>query len=108
METVIALILWWLLVAAIVIVGAAIHVPDHGDLIDKSGVEVLSWTDGEYGSTFEDGVLFALDKLDELPVIIPADGEDYEVHAEEHSPAYESIKRGLEQAINGEVREEET
>ena len=58
-------------------------VPEHGDLIDKSGVEVLSWTDGEYGSTFEDGVLFVLDKLDELPVIIPAEGEDYEVPAEE-------------------------
>lgn len=27
---------------------------------------------------------------------------------EEHSPFYESIKRGLEQAINGETREEET
>ena len=60
-----------------------VPVPEHGDLIDKSGVEVLSWTDGEYGSTFEDGVLFVLDKLDELPVIIPAEGEDYEVPAEE-------------------------
>lgn len=27
---------------------------------------------------------------------------------EEHSPVYESLKRGLEQAINGETREEET
>ena len=27
---------------------------------------------------------------------------------DEHSPVYESIKRGLEQAINGETREEET
>lgn len=52
-------------------------------MIDRSGVEVLSWTDGEYGTTFEDGVLFVLYKLDELPVIIPADGEDYEDPAEE-------------------------
>ena len=64
-------------------IATAVPVPEHGDLIDKSGVEVLSWTDGEYGSTFEDGVLFVLDKLDELPVIIPAEGEDYEVPAEE-------------------------
>ena len=56
-----------------------IPVPDHGDLIDKSGVAVLSWTDGEYGTDFADGVLFVLDKLDELPVVIPAEGEDYVV-----------------------------
>lgn len=60
-----------------------IPVPEHGDLIDKSGVAVLSWTDGEYGMDFADGVLFVLDKLDELPVIIPAEGEDYEATAEE-------------------------
>lgn len=50
-----------------------IPVPPHGDLIDKSGMDVLSWHDGEYGTDFEDGVLFVLDKLDELPVIIPAE-----------------------------------
>ena len=59
-----------------------IPVPDHGDLIDKSGLDVLSWTDGEYGTDFEDGVLFVLDKLDELPVIIPADDKDYELPAD--------------------------
>ena len=50
-------------------------VPEHGDLVDKSGVDVLSWHDGQYGTDFDDGVLFVLDKLDELPVIIPADKE---------------------------------
>lgn len=63
-------------------IATAVSVPDHGDLIDKSGVEVLSWTDGEHGTDFEDGVLFVLDKLDELPVIIPAEGENYEAPAE--------------------------
>ena len=58
-----------------------IPVPEHGDLIDKSGVEVLSWTE-DPEKDFADGVLFVLDKLDELPVIIPADGEDYEVQAD--------------------------
>lgn len=59
-----------------------IPVPDHGDLIDKSGVDVLSWTE-DPEKDFADGVLFVLDKLDELPVIIPEDGEDYEATAEE-------------------------
>lgn len=47
-------------------------VSKHGDLIDKRGVDVLSWTEKDEGD-FKDGVLFVLDKLDELPVIIPAD-----------------------------------
>lgn len=55
----------------------AIPVPVHGDLIDRSGVDVLSWKEDEQGKDFADGVLFVMDKLDELPVIIPAEGEDY-------------------------------
>ena len=52
-----------------------VPVPPHGDLIDKSGVDVLSWNEKDEGD-FGDGVLFVLDKLDELPVIIQAeDGE---------------------------------
>lgn len=80
-----------------------VPVPEHGDLIDKSGVDVLSWTE-DPEKDFADGVLFVLDKLDELPVIIPADGEDYEVPADGN--LYDSLKRGLEQAINGESRSE--
>lgn len=53
----------------------AIPVPPHGDLIDKSGVEVLSWTENPE-KDFADGVLFVLDKLDELPVVIPAEEVD--------------------------------
>ena len=49
-----------------------VPVPEHGDLIDKSGVDVLSWTE-DPEKDFADGVLFVLDKLDELPVIIPAE-----------------------------------
>ena len=49
-----------------------VPVPLHGDLIDKGGVEVLWWTE-DPEKDFEDGVLFVLDKLDELPVIIPAE-----------------------------------
>lgn len=59
-----------------------VPVPPHGDLIDKSGVDVLSWTE-DPEKDFNDGVLFVLDKIDSLPVIIPAEGEDYEVPVEE-------------------------
>jgi hypothetical protein len=51
-----------------------VPVPAHGDLIDKRGVDVLSWNEKDEGD-FKDGVLFVLDKLDELPVIIPAESE---------------------------------
>ena len=50
-------------------------VPDHGDLIDRSFADVLSWKNGEHGETFDDGVMFVLDKLDDAPTIIPADKE---------------------------------
>lgn len=61
--------------------GIAVPVPPHGDLIDKSGVDVVSWIE-DPEKDFADGVLFVLDKLDELPVIIPADGEDFEATAD--------------------------
>ena len=51
-----------------------VPVPEHGDLIDKRGVDVLSWNEKDEGD-FKDGVLFVLDKLDELPVVLPADKE---------------------------------
>lgn len=51
----------------------AIPVPDHGRLIDADALEVLSWTE-DPTKNFDDGVMFALDKLDALPTIIPADG----------------------------------
>jgi len=67
-----------------------IPVPEHGDLIDKSGVEVLSWTE-DPEKDFADGVLFVLDELDKLPVIIPAEGEDYEVPADHHVMYYPQV-----------------
>lgn len=54
-----------------------IHVPDHGDLVDRSPLEVLSWKKDEVEDSFDAGVLFVCDKLDALPVVIPAEGEDY-------------------------------
>ena len=50
----------------------AIPVPDHGDLIDRNVSRVFSWS-GHDGESFEDGICFALDWLEEQHVVIPAD-----------------------------------
>ena len=50
-----------------------ISVPEHGELVDRREMDVLSWHEGEYGTDFDSGVMFVLDKLDELSTIIPAD-----------------------------------
>ena len=50
----------------------AMPVPEHGDLVERDALGSLSWNSEDEGD-FEDGVLFVLDKLDELPVVIPAD-----------------------------------
>ena len=55
----------------------AIFIPDHGDLVDRSPLEVLSWKMDEVEDSFCAGVTFVCDKLDALPVVIPAEGEDY-------------------------------
>ena len=75
-----------------------IPVPDHGDLIDRDALEVH---DGWMSNDRERNVLqthitfvYSNDVID-APTIIP--GED---------TLYDSLKRGLEQAINGEYREE--
>ena len=52
-----------------------ISTPEHGELVDRREMDVLSWHEGEYGTDFDSGVMFVLDKLDELPTIIPADKE---------------------------------
>lgn len=49
-----------------------VQVPEHGDLIERDALGVLSWNAEDEGD-FEDGVLFVLDKLEELPVVIPCD-----------------------------------
>lgn len=81
----------------------AIPVPDHVDLIDRDAL----WVEiNKICNRRDAGIITDLTCLQQLlsafrhaPTIIPAD---------ENSPVYESIKRGLEQAINGESREEET
>lgn len=78
------------------------EVPEHGRLIEESKVLdiVFEWCPDDDGTVGKVGDLREmLDEIEALPTIIPAD---------ENSPVYESIKRGLEQAINGETREEET
>ena len=52
-----------------------ISIPEHGELVDRREMDVLSWHEGEYGTDFVSGVMFVLDKLDELPAVIPAEVE---------------------------------
>lgn len=40
-------------------------------LFDAEALECLSWTDGEHGTTFDDGVKWVLSKIDEQPPIEP-------------------------------------
>ena len=40
-------------------------------LIDVEPLDCLSWTDGEHGTTFDDGVKWVLSKIDEQPTIEP-------------------------------------
>jgi len=57
-----------------------IPVPEHGDLIDTRPFDVLSFHNPEpgYENTFMDGVLWMSDKIDDAPVVIPADPEEEE------------------------------
>ncbi len=50
-----------------------VSVPPHGDLIDRDALSVVSWKEDEVEDTFDSGVLFALDRVDALPTIIPAE-----------------------------------
>jgi len=38
-------------------------------LFDAEALDCLSWTDGEYGTTFDDGVKWVLSKIDEQPPV---------------------------------------
>lgn len=46
----------------------------HGRLIDADRLDCLSWCDT--GGCFEDGVLWVVNKIDELPTIIEAEGSE--------------------------------
>lgn len=66
-----------------------IPVPDHGRLIDADAVHYVS------GTTVSELDYVRKYHIDRMPTIIPAEGR-----------LYDSLKRGLEQAISGECREE--
>lgn len=71
----------------------AVELPaEHGRLIDGDIAEVITYTN-ESGD-FADGILYAAGWIAQQPTVIEAE-----------NPFYESLKRGLEQALNGEVRE---
>lgn len=40
-------------------------------IVDIEQLGCLIWKDGEHGKTFDDGVLWVLDKIGELPTIEP-------------------------------------
>ena len=54
---------------------------NHGDLIERP--DVVAWDSNElydqfgWKDTFDDGVTWMLNKLDNYPVIIPADNKEY-------------------------------
>lgn len=55
-----------------------IPVPEHGDLIDTRPFEIISFHNPEpgYENRFMDGVSWMLDKIDNAPVVVPADPEE--------------------------------
>lgn len=58
------------------LIGKASELPPHGDLIDRDKYEVFSYTGTEgRPDTFDDGVMFMLDRLSDAPTIIEAEGE---------------------------------
>ena len=40
-------------------------------LVDVEPLDCLAWKDGENGTTFDDGVLWVLEKIGELPSVQP-------------------------------------
>ena len=38
-------------------------------MVDVDPLDCLAWQDGEHGTTFDDGVLWVLSKIEELPTI---------------------------------------
>lgn len=44
-------------------------------LIDADNFDCLTWQDDEHGTTFDDGVLWVLSKIDDTPTIVPLDSE---------------------------------
>ena len=58
-------------------IGEAYELPPHGDLIDRDKYELVSYTGTEgRPDTFDDGVMFMLERLDDAPTIIEAEEEE--------------------------------
>jgi len=55
----------------------AVELPPHGDLIDRCDIKNKEITIDydEWDDTFEDGLLFVTNLIDDAPTIIPADEE---------------------------------
>ena len=54
----------------------AVELPPHGDLIDRDKYEIFGYTGTEgRPNTFDDGIMYMLERLDAAPVIVEAEGE---------------------------------
>ena len=56
----------------------AVPVPPHGDLIERDALDVIGYCGipQGYEDTFDSGVIWLAERIDELPTIIPASEED--------------------------------
>lgn len=46
-------------------------------IVDIEPLDCLAWKDGEHGTTFDDGVLWVLEKIGELPAVQPQQTCEY-------------------------------
>ena len=55
----------------------AVPVPEHGDLINRGTLDVIGYCGIPQGceDTFDSGVMWLAERIDELPTIIPASEE---------------------------------
>lgn len=59
------------------LVGSAVAVKSHGRLVDADKFEVFSYTETEgYPDTFDAGVMFMLNQLDNAETVIAADEDE--------------------------------
>lgn len=59
------------------VIGKAIELPTHGDLIDRNELEVVSYHNSEgMEDTFDNGVKWMQEYIDKLTPVIPEDEEE--------------------------------
>lgn len=46
-------------------------------IVDVEPLDCLAWKDGEHGTTFDDGVLWVLEKISELPAVQPREPAEW-------------------------------